>query len=210
MDRRFETLAFGVAPGQRQWHALSRSDAAFVREVVQEGQPVSRLEGTVLKVGTAMADPHSRLIATTLVCLPTADVRAQMGLQTRLAVVVAVIVLFIGGLVSILLARRVTGPVARLTAASASVEAGRFELASLDLARLVGPSGRVLAVHSSTMATDPLRSAIWQTGVEELRESLEALVSQRVVELPHDPVVMPHRDGHPTGRRQTEQLGYLR
>jgi SAM-dependent methyltransferase len=36
---------------------------------------------------------------------------------------------------------------------------------SLDLARLVGPSGRVVAVDSSTIATDQLRSAIRRAGI---------------------------------------------
>jgi DNA-binding MarR family transcriptional regulator len=33
----------------------------------------------------------------------------------------------------------------------------------------------------------------------KLREALEALVSDLDVELPHYPIVMPHRGGHPTG-----------
>jgi SAM-dependent methyltransferase len=47
---------------------------------------------------------------------------------------------------------------------------------SLDLARLVGPSGRVVAVDSSPIATDQLRSAIRQGGVANV-EVVEADVA---------------------------------
>ncbi|MFQ5794629.1 MAG: hypothetical protein ACE5JP_06225 [Candidatus Bipolaricaulia bacterium] len=62
--------------------------------------------------------------------LPTEHVRAIIRRNLQLAVAVAAFVLVVGLLASIVLARRVTEPVARLTAAA--VEAETFQPESLE------------------------------------------------------------------------------
>jgi HAMP domain-containing protein len=127
VDYHFDTLAQGVAAGHTARPGLSRAEIRDLQAVVRGGRAISRLERDNLEVVTPMTDTHGRRIATALVSLPIAHVRAEMSRKLQLAVVVAVIVLGVGVLASVVLARRVTGPVARLTAASAAVQAEAFQ-----------------------------------------------------------------------------------
>jgi HAMP domain-containing protein len=137
VDRRMETLAFGSAPGQpREW-SLRAADAADVTRSFREGRVFHRLEsdgplpGESLKVIAPLTGARGERIAAAMIYLPTEFVRTQMGRGFRLAVTVAAIVLLIGLPASVALARRVTEPVACLTAASAAVESGVFNAETL-------------------------------------------------------------------------------
>jgi hypothetical protein len=138
VDGQLRTLAFGAARGQAVRRDLNEIDADDVRAAAREGHAISRLEGDALKVVAPAADPHGRLIATTLIYLPTVQVRAEMRRKLQLAVAVAGVVLGIGVLMAVVLARRVTEPVARQAAQFVGAPGHLREHLQPELSRLHG------------------------------------------------------------------------
>jgi methyl-accepting chemotaxis protein len=131
VDAHLATLAAGAAPGRSVPGDVDESGARSLWEATREGRTVSHLEGDLLKVMTPIAGPSGSPSAAAAIYLPADQVYDEVGRQLRLAVGVAVLVLCIGMVGAIVLARRVTDPVARLTALTAAVEAEKYEAESL-------------------------------------------------------------------------------
>jgi methyl-accepting chemotaxis protein len=131
VDARLATIASGVAPGRSVPGIVGDRQARALWDATREGRTVSRLEGDVLKVMTPIAGPTGPPSAAAAVYLPTDQVRAEVGRQLRLAVGVAILVLGMGVIGAVALARRVADPVARLTALTAAVEAEKYDAESL-------------------------------------------------------------------------------
>jgi methyl-accepting chemotaxis protein len=131
VDSRLATLASGVAPGRSVPGIVGDREARSLWEATREGHTVSHLEGDLLKVMTPIAGPAGPPSAAAAVYLPTDQVHAEVQRQLRLAVGVAFLVLGLGAIGAVALARRVTDPVARLTALTAAVEAESYDAESL-------------------------------------------------------------------------------
>jgi PAS domain S-box-containing protein len=131
VDDHLATLAAGAAPGHTVAGLVGDGEARSLWEATREGRTVSRLEGDLLKVMTPIAGAQGRPTAAAAVYLPTDRVRAEVRRQLELAVGVAVLVLGVGGLAAFVLARRVTDPVARLTALTAEVGAENYDARTL-------------------------------------------------------------------------------
>jgi hypothetical protein len=93
----FGMLALGVAPGHPVRFQVSRAEVQSLQAAARPARAVRRLEGDTLAVLTPMMDPHGQQIATALVDLPAAYLRAEMLRKLQLAVAVAVIVLLLRG-----------------------------------------------------------------------------------------------------------------
>jgi PAS domain S-box-containing protein len=131
VDPNLATLADGVTPGRRVPDVAGDLRSASFRRAMGQGRTVSRLDGDLLQVMTPIADPAGKMSATAVIYLPTEHLRAEVRRQLGLAVGVAVLVLGIGVLASVVLARRVTDPVKRLTALTAAVGAEDYDAQSL-------------------------------------------------------------------------------
>jgi methyl-accepting chemotaxis protein len=147
VDAHLATLASAVAPGRAVPGVGDDSGARSLWEATRDGRTVSDLEGDLLKVMTPIPGPGLPLrpgalwtgdrrgtgspSAAAAIYLPTAQVRAEVRRQLRLAVGVAVLVLGMGVFGAVALARRVSDPVARLTALTAAVEAEKYDAESL-------------------------------------------------------------------------------
>lgn len=133
VDDGLVTLAYSAMPGLPADQSFDSSDEAAALQVIAGNRAESFLDdnGQSLKVISPVLGGDGRVIGATLVALPTDHVREAMQQQLAAAAVVAAFVLAIGGGVSAVLARRVTEPVERLTAAAAGIESGKYDLAAL-------------------------------------------------------------------------------
>jgi methyl-accepting chemotaxis protein len=131
IDAHRATLAAGVAPGRSVPGIVGDQEARSLWNATRDGRTVSSLEGDLLKIMTPIAGPAGPPTAAAVVYLPTDQVHAEVRRQLRLAVGVAILVLAMGVIGAVALARRVSDPVARLTALTAAVEAETYDADSL-------------------------------------------------------------------------------
>ncbi len=131
VDSEVLTLAYSAVPGAAIGQELDETDTARLEAVIRSGEATSYLGDNVLKVVAPITDADGQVTGATLVVLPTDHVSATIRSQLLRAAVVAALVLLIGLLASVFLARRVTEPVAQITDAAAAVEAATFDPESL-------------------------------------------------------------------------------
>jgi HAMP domain-containing protein len=128
VDLNMDTIAYNSVPGREAGEHLSDADIAVVRRVIERNQTVSHLSSDILTVIAPMENSATgRPFGAVRVQLSIEHILDAVRRQVGLASLVAATILGLGVLTSLLLARRVTQPVARLTAAAAAVEAGAFE-----------------------------------------------------------------------------------
>jgi HAMP domain-containing protein len=127
VDPTLLTLAYRAAPGQTSGPSLSPTDAEYALRAQRERRSSSYLDESILKVFAPIVGAQDRVIGATIVQLPIPQFREVLQQVLQLAILVAAGVLVVGVALSILLSRRVTRPVARLTAAARAVEAAQFD-----------------------------------------------------------------------------------
>jgi len=133
VDRTPLTLVHSAVPGQSGPAELDEEEKAQLREVISDGHTRSHLRGSVLTVMAPIAaERQGHGLAATIVHLPADRFQEAMRRDLKLASAVVGGVLALGLLASFILARRVTGPVDRLTAAAAALERGTFESETLN------------------------------------------------------------------------------
>ena len=179
VDEGIVTLAYSAVPGRGISPELDEKDVANLRAVVSQGRPLSYVDGPTLKVIAPMHSvEETGLIGAAFVQLPTDHLQAALHRNLQLTGAVAVLVLAVGVAGSMILARRVTGPVSLLTSAAVAVETGAFEPESLDdvAARPdeLGQLGRVFQHMARTVYAreERLRQQIHelQFGIDEAKK----------------------------------------
>jgi HAMP domain-containing protein len=182
LDTNYSILAYEGAPGSTVDMEIDFEAMPFLGQSLQDGQTVSYMQDDMLVVIAPITGLQEQVLGAVMVYLSTDHVQATLQSQVRLTVVVAGVILALGLLVSIILARRVTGPVARLTAAAGAVEAGKY-----DAERLAGVAGRQdelgrLARVFTRMARQvEAREQQLRQQVESLRIEIDAAKTQRQV-----------------------------
>ena len=172
VDRDLETVAFSAAPDSGIPRQLSEADLDRLRRVVAEGRTTTYHLGSVLRVMAPVTNNQDRVIGATIVSLSTDHVEGALRRQLALAAVVAITVLILGLLASIALARWVTGPVTRLTAAAAGVAAGAFEPAPLaGVARRGDELGKLARYFQQMVGEVRAREQRLTEAQEQLRRS---------------------------------------
>jgi HAMP domain-containing protein len=131
VDPKIVTLAYSAVPGQYSPPEFGESDKATLQEVIAERRPHTYLDGMVLTIMAPILRRDGSVLGATVVHLPTDRIYDVIRQKLWLAGMVAVGVLSSGLLASIVLSRRVTGPVSRLAEAAAAVESHTFEPATL-------------------------------------------------------------------------------
>jgi adenylate cyclase len=183
VDSNVETVAYSAVPGLDVSQYLSETDESHLRTVISQGSTESYLDGPdFAKVVAPITDAQGQVTGATLVCLPTERLRAAIHRSLQLASAVAAFVLIVGLLVSVILARRVTEPVARLTDAAAAVEAKEFDLESLaDVATRTDELGQLARVFQNMAHEVYIREQRLKQQVQELRIEIDEVKRVREV-----------------------------
>ncbi len=187
VDDEMRIIATGAGDEVDVPRPLGPVDINSLRSVMIAGGTDSYPEGSFLKASAPMYAPDGRVLGATMVALPTEHIQEILDRQRQLALIVATWALGIALLVSMILARRITGPVARLTAASSAVLANRFEPDSLfDVAMRKDELGWLAHVFQRMALEVRGREMHLKDAEEALRranEELEAKVQARTREL---------------------------
>jgi len=182
LDRDYFTLAYDAAPGSVVSMEIDYASLPFLEQSIQEGQTMSYLQGELLVVIAPITGLQDQVLGVVMVYLSTAPVQATLQRQVRLTIVVAGVVLALGLLFSMILARRVTGPVASLTDAAAAVEAGNYAAESLaGVAERQDELGRLARVFTRMARQVQAREQQLRQQVEALRIEIDAAKTQRQV-----------------------------
>ena len=175
------TLAYAAAPGAGVSTGISATDESYLRTVLSKETPASYMDGPVLKV-IAPITISGQLIGAVLVFLPTDHMQETMRRQLLLASVLAVIVLVAGLLGSVFWARRVTHPVACLSAAAASVESETYDPESLvDVAARGDELGQLARVFQNMARQVYAREQSLKQKVQKLQIEIDEAKKMRQV-----------------------------
>jgi len=185
VDDAIATLVFSAVPGQSVPPELDDNEKAQLRAVISEGQIRSYLDGSVLKIMApivVVADRGDRALAATVVHLPAERFQEAIRRNLKLAGVVATGVLALGLVASVIMARRVTDPVSRLTAAAAALESHAFEPDSLaDVTRRPDELGHLARVFHRMAVEVYAREHRLRREVQQLRIEIDEVKKVRQV-----------------------------
>lgn len=163
VDRNLVNLARGVTSGVSGTASLSDArDIASLKQAIEQNQTISYIDRSLVKVIVPIVDDQNQVSGATLLYLSTAHVRSALIQGLERTTLIAGLFFAIGLLASMLLARKVTEPIAELTAAAAAVESDRFEPQSL---------GKV-AVRKDELG---LLAQVFQRMVERVQEREQSL-----------------------------------
>lgn len=131
VDRNLVNLARSVAAGTSDITSLDQpTDIANLKLAITQDQTISYIDGALLKVIVPIHGDED-ITGATLLYLSTAHVQNAMIKGLERTAWIALLIFVVGLLVSLLLARKVTQPVAQLTMAVAAVESDQFQPQSL-------------------------------------------------------------------------------
>jgi PAS domain S-box-containing protein len=128
VDRNLTNLARGVASGFQGTASLDDpTDIANLRMAIDQGKTLSYRDDSLLKVIVPILNEQDQVSGATLLYLSTQHLRDAIFNGLEQTALIAGLIFAIGLLASLVLARKVTQPIAELTAAAAAVERDRFE-----------------------------------------------------------------------------------
>ena len=182
VDSQLNPLAADSAGAPNRIRELSTRDAEALRTAIAGAQTLSHLEGEVLHVVAPIRDERGLVLGAMLVDLSIAHVQAVVTRQLVAASGVAAAVLLLGVLASLLLSRRVTEPVTRLTEAAAAVETQAFEPGRLaPVARRTDELGRLARVFERMAREVVAREKHLAQQVQSLRVEIDQVKRDRAV-----------------------------
>jgi PAS domain S-box-containing protein len=132
VDQNLVNLARSVSAGAGGITSLDNPmDIANLKRAIEQNQTISYIDGSILKVIVPVLNEQEQVSGATLLYLSTTHIRSALVQGMKRIALVSALIFSIGLLASLLLARKVTEPLAQLTAATAAVESDRFEAQSL-------------------------------------------------------------------------------
>jgi len=183
VDRALDIELFSAVPDWEQGSALKAIDRDAFQTAMDEKRIETYYDGRFLKVVAPVADAEGNVTSGTLVAIPVERVEEALRQQLQLTALVAVVVLSVGLLASVILTRRVTQPVAHLTAAAADIEAGTFEVERLAAtAQRPDELGQLARVFQRMAREVYAREQRLKQQVQQLRIEIDQVKKARQVE----------------------------
>jgi len=180
VDRDFTTVAYGgIDPAlEQEWLRLTPE----LRRTISAGNTYSQQAGGMFNVFAPILDDGNEMVGAVMVSLPSTQLDAALRENLRMAIVVAAVVLIVGGLASMALARWVTNPVERLTVAAAAVESNTFDPAAVEaVARRRDGLGQLARVFQRMAQEIQVREARLRAQLQEMRIEVDRAQEARQV-----------------------------
>jgi HAMP domain-containing protein len=182
LDPELVSLAYSALPGGAAGMDLSETDRSHLQTAIAEQRTITYMDGSSLKVVAPMTGTQGRPLGATFVQLPTPFLSAATQNALVLAGLVAVCVLGLGVIASVIGSRRVSRPVATLTAAARAMEVGRFELDGLvEVAGRNDELGQLARVFERMAREVHAREQRLKEQVAELRMEVDETKKARAV-----------------------------
>lgn len=180
VDRNFTTIAYGgIDPDMEQeWLRMTPE----LWRTLSSGGIYSQQSAGTLDVIAPIMDSEDQMTGAVMVTLPSTQLDAALRANLRMAILVAGVVMIIGGMASVALARWVTNPVERLTLAAAAVEANTFDPASIDgVAHRRDGLGRLARLFQKMAQEIQAREARLRAQLQEMRIEVDRAQEARQV-----------------------------
>ena len=133
VDRNLVNLARNVTSGLSGTQSLNDPrDVANLRAAIAENRTISYLSDNILKVIVPILDERDQVTGATLLYLSTEQTQTALQENLERVAIVSAFILVMGFLVSLVLAQKVTEPVAQLTLATAALKTEQFDPISLN------------------------------------------------------------------------------
>lgn len=173
VDRDLVNLARSVSAGVGGIASLDHSmDAVNLRRAIDQNQTISYMDEALLKVIVPVLDEQEQVTGATLLYLSTSHIRSALIQGAERIALISALIFSVGLLASLLLARKVTEPIAHLTAAAVAVESDRFEGQSLTkVADRSDELGRLAMVFQRMLNTVQEREQSLKDAKETLKRS---------------------------------------
>ncbi len=172
VDEELNNLARNVTSGVSNAASLSEEERDRLREVIESGIPMSYEEGNTVKVMAPITGEDNRIIGATFLYFSTQHLNMAMRQDLGQVAIASVLIVLVGLLVSLILSRRVTAPVAQLTNAAMTVKAGSFQFQSLQaLVKTNDEFGLLARTFQRMMAEVQEREQRLHTAREALQRS---------------------------------------
>ena len=182
VNRTLDIELFRAVSDWEQDSALKATDRDAFQRAMDEKRIETYYDGGFLKVVAPVADAEGTVTGGTLVAIPVERVEEALRQQLQLTALVTVVVLSVGLLVSVILARRVTQPVAQLTATAADIEAGTFEVEGLAaIAQRADELGQLARVFQRMAREIAAREQRLKQQVQQLRIEIDEVKKARQV-----------------------------
>jgi HAMP domain-containing protein len=182
VDRALDIEMFSAVPDWQQGSALKAIDRDAFQTAMDEQRIETYYDGQFLKVVAPVTDAEGNVTSATLVAIPVERVEEALRQQLQLTALVIAAVLSVGLLVSVILARRVTQPVAQLTAAAADIESGIFAMEDLaGAAQRADELGQLARVFQRMAREVYAREQRLKQQVQQLRIEIDQVKKARQV-----------------------------
>jgi HAMP domain-containing protein/AraC-like DNA-binding protein len=182
VDRALDIEMFSAVPDWQQGSALKAIDRDAFQTAMDEQRIETYYDGQFLKVVAPVTDAEGNVTSATLVAIPVERVEEALRQQLQLTALVIAAVLSVGLLVSVILTRRVTQPVAQLTAAAADIESGIFAMEDLaGAAQRADELGQLARVFQRMAREVYAREQRLKQQVQQLRIEIDQVKKARQV-----------------------------
>lgn len=209
VDTQLRNLARSITAGQRQVASLTDQDAQRLQTVIREQQNLVVLDGDLLKVMVPIWGDDNQVAGATLLYLSTEPLKQALWRDMGRMAIASGAILAIGLAASLLLASRVTDPVARLTQAATALATTQEPPNSLaQVAHRHDELGVLAQTFQQMMAAVRDRELSLHQAKEELRRSEEYF--RALIENASDVVFLVNPEGrlHYASPAVTGVLGY--
>lgn len=154
-----------------------------LRGAISAGETMShQTDDHSLEVVAPIFNAENRVAGAVLVSLPTLQVEEALRANLDEAILIAVVMVILGALASVALARWLTKPVAQLTAAAAAVETSTFDASSVeDVTKRGDDLGQLARVFQRMAREVQAREARLRAQVQELRIEVDRTQEARQV-----------------------------
>jgi PAS domain S-box-containing protein len=170
VDQNLVNLARSVSAGSGGITSLDNPvDIANLQWAIAQNKTISYMDGSILKVIVPVLNEQEQVSGATLLYLSTQHIRSALVQGMKRLSLVSALIFAIGLLASLLLARKVTEPIAQLTAATAALESDRFEAQSLAQVSIRNDELGVLARVFQSMVNNVQER---EQGLKDAKETL--------------------------------------
>lgn len=172
VDQDLTNLARSVSSGTGLFDLDTPKDRANLETAIAQNTTISYLDDRCLKVIVPVLDQDSRVTGAVMIFFSTTNLRQAMQQQLGQVAIAATLIILAGLFASLVLSRKVTAPIAQLTAAAAALEQQTFDPESLNtISRSPDELGSLARSFQNMAAQVYEREQSLQSAREALRRS---------------------------------------
>jgi HAMP domain-containing protein len=183
VDHDFYIKLFRGDPSTGFSENLTTKDRQMLQKAMDEKRTLKYMDGKYIKAIAYTTDEAGNVTGSGMLAFPTSLTERAVKEQTLLTILAAVVSLVIGLLISTYLAKRVTSPVAEISAAATAIETGLYDAGSLtQVSQRSDELGQLARVFQRMAQEVIVREQRLKQQVQELRIEVDNAKKSRQVQ----------------------------